>query len=271
MDWTLVSAVNNEEVLRSCLLNSPDVRSASEVILQRGYASAANAYNRALEKAKTDLVIFAHQDIYFPEGWLDCLRRTLDLLSDTDPHWGVLGVWGGIRDGGSPGYMYWTGVNGTAGKPFSGVREVKSLDEVVLILRTSSGLRFDENLSGYHMYGTDICLEARRRGRRSYIFSGFCIHNTNVYDMLPLEFWKSYLFIRRKWKAELPINAPCVDITASCWPMIRWNVVRMVNIVLRRHKSPERVANPAVLYRQMVHRGVLVSRATSAHANNVAH
>jgi hypothetical protein len=180
MDLTIISAVNNDDVLRSCLLNSPDVRSASEVILQRGCTSAAYAYNSAFEKAKTDLVIFAHQDVYFPDGWLDSLRRTLDLLSHTDPHWGVLGVWGGVREGGLPGYMYWTGVNGTAGKPFSGVREVRSLDEVVIILRKSSGLRFDESLSGYHFYGTDICLEANRQGRKCYVFPGFCVHNTNV-------------------------------------------------------------------------------------------
>ena len=268
MNWTLISAVNNEDTLRNCLLSSPDARGAS-VILQKGYASAARAYNDGLEKAGTDLVVLAHQDVYFPPGWLDSLMSTLDLLSVRDPEWGVLGVWGGIDDEGSPGYMYWTGVNGTAGKPFKGVREVRSLDEVVLILKKSSGLRFDERISGYHFYGTDICLEANRRGKKCYIFPGFCVHNTNVYDMLPLDFWKGYFVMRDKWKAELPIHAPCIEITWTGWPMIRWNAVRAVNIMLRRHKSGKRISDPAALYQDLVRRGLVASTVKTVEANNL--
>jgi hypothetical protein len=259
MNWTVICAANNDQVLKSCLLNSPDIRGASEVILQRGYNSAAAAYNSGLEKAKTDLVVFIHQDVYLPKGWIDSLQASLDRLSISDPKWGVLGVWGGIDAPGLPGYMYWTGVGGTAGEPFEGVREVMSLDEVVLILRKSSGLWFDERLPGFHMYGTDICLEARRRGRKCYVFSGFCLHNTNVYDLLPLEFWRNCLFVRRKWKSELPINTPCIDITWSCWPMIRWNLVRGVNIILRRHRPGKRVADPVALYEDLVNRGLVVA------------
>jgi hypothetical protein len=269
MDWTIIAAINNDEVLRSCLLSSPDIQGVSEVILQRGYTSAARAYNSGMERALTDLVVFAHQDVYFPNGWLDSLHRTLDLLSSTDPNWGVLGVWGGVPDGGPPGHMYWTGVHGTAGKPFNGVREVRSLDEVVLILRKSSGIRFDENLAGYHLYGTDICLEANRRGRKCYVFPGFCVHNTNAYDMLPLGFWKGYLFLRSKWRSELPINTPCIDITWSCWPMISWNVVRAANIMLRRHRAEKRVADPAALYQHMIDRGLIVHACDSAEANRL--
>lgn len=257
MNWTLVSVTNNDEVLESCLLNSPDLTNASEVILQRGYSSAAAAYNDALLRAKTDLVIFAHQDVYFPRGWIESLREALDLLARRDPEWGMLGVWGDRYSGGPPGYLYWTGVDGTAGEPFQGVKEVRVLDEVVLITRKSSGLRFDEELAGFHMYGTDICLEARRRGKRCYVFSGFCVHNTNEYKMLPWEFWKSCLFVRTKWKTELPVHTPCIKITRRCWPMIRWNIVRAGNIMLGRHKPLRRVADPAGLYQELVNRGLV--------------
>lgn len=254
MNWTVVSATNNDSVLKSCLLSSPDIRGASEVILQRGYSSAAAAYNDALDRAGTDLVILVHQDVYLPGGWIDSLRAVLDLLSINDPQWGVLGVWAGMYTGGPSGYLYWTGSGGPAGEPVDGVAEVSTLDEVLLVLRRSSGLRFDERLPGFHMYGTDICLEARRRGRKSYVFSGFCVHNTNVYDMLPWDFWRAYLFMRRKWKSELPISTPCIDITRSCWPMVRWNTVRAANILLRRHKSGRRVDDPVALYQELVDR-----------------
>jgi hypothetical protein len=252
--WSFVSAVNNEQVLRSCLLNSPDIGTVQDVILQRGYASAARAYNAGIDKANGDLVVFAHQDVYFPEGWLASARSAVEALSSEDPDWGVVGVWGVKRTGDRAGHVYCAGLMKTLGGPFEGGREVRSLDEVVLIVRKSSGLRFDERLRGFHMYGADICLEAERRGMKCYAISALCIHNTNGYNMLPLQFWKRSMFLRRKWKRELPISTPCIDVTFWCWPMIRWNIVQAANIMLGRHHAGKRVQDPSLLSRELASR-----------------
>ena len=137
------------------------------------------------------------------------------------------------------------------GAPFDGVEEVMSLDELILILRKSSGLRFDEQLDGFHMYGTDICLEARRRGMKCYAISAFCVHNTNGYKLLPFQFWRNYLFMRKKWKSLLPISTSCAKITFWCWPMIWWNIDRVANLMLGRHKVGKRVQNSNQLYQQV--------------------
>lgn len=228
-------------------MSSPDIREASTVMLQKGYTSAAAAYNVAIDQAENDLLIFVHQDVYLPRGWLATLQRTLDLLSNVDPNWGVLGVWG-VADSSDEGtgFLYCT-ANGRLGSAFEGVREVSSLDEVLLIMRKSSKLRFDDQLPGYHMYGTDICLEARRNGMKSYVIPALCIHNTNGYGMLPLQFWRSYFYMRKKWWSELPITTSCTKITLGCWPAIRWNVVRAANIVLGRHRVRTRFNDPTRL------------------------
>src|SRR4051794_37329697 len=198
MKWTVIAAVNNQEVLRSCLLSSPEISSASEVILQTGFTSAAGAYNAGIEKAKTDLLVFVHQDVYLPEGWVASVEKALEVLSKKDPQWGVLGVWGVKRSGEGVGYLYCAGLMRKLGQAFDDAPEVRSLDEVVLIIRKSSGLRFDESLPGFHMYGTDICLEAKRQGMKCHAISAFCVHNTNGYKMLPVQFWQSYFLMRRK-------------------------------------------------------------------------
>ena len=63
------------------------------------------------------------------------------------------------------------------GKVRSGPKELNNgslpalasyLDEHCLIIRKDSGLRFDENLTGWHMYGADICLQAYDKGLRCY-------------------------------------------------------------------------------------------------------
>ena len=40
---------------------------------------------------------------------------------------------------------------------------MQSFDELLIVLRRDSGLRFDEGLPGWHMYGTDIVQTARAR------------------------------------------------------------------------------------------------------------
>jgi hypothetical protein len=257
MQWSLISAVNNQEVLTRALLNSADVNSASEVILERGHRNAASAYNAAIEKAKTDLVVFAHQDMYFPDGWFASVSRAIEHLDQSDARWGVLGVWGVAPSGQCIGNMYCAGLREKLGSPFTGAIEVRSLDEVVLIIRKSSGLRFDAQLPGFHMYGTDICLEAARRGLKSFVVSAFCIHNTNGYKLLPLQFWLGYWFMRRKWKTQLPISTTCTQITFGCWPMFKWNLLRAANLMLGRHKPPTRVEDPRGLYRDLVNRGLV--------------
>lgn len=289
MEWSVVTAVNNDHVLESCLLSSPALRSATQVILQRGYASAAAAYNTAIDKATTDLLVFVHQDVYLPEGWINALERTLGILTATDPNWGVLGVWGVPNSGGRTGYLYWTGLPRTPGRafdggvestdpegqekpsprfrnrPFEGVVEVTSLDEAVLIFRKSSELRFDERLPGYHLYGTDICLESKRRERKCYAISAFCIHNTDIGNMLPLQFWKCYWFLRCKWKTSLPIITPCTEITYWCWPVIRWHMARARNLLRRSHAPSRRVSDPGELYSELVRIGLAPPAAEPPH------
>jgi hypothetical protein len=251
----VISAVNNESVLRSCLLSSPEIGSASEVILQTGFHSAAEAYNAGIEKATSDVLVLVHQDVYLPKGWIDRVQDALEAIAANDPQWAVAGVWGGKQAREFTGHLYCAGLMRVLGKPIAQPVEVTSLDEVLLVLRKSSGLRFDNRLKGFHMYGTDICLEAKARGLKSYAISAFCVHNTNGYGMLPLDFWKSYFFLRRKWKTELPIATSCTKITFGCWPMLWWNADRLANLLLQRHRRGKRVPDPRPLYEELVRSG----------------
>jgi len=255
LKWSVIAAVNNQEVLDSCLLQSPEVAQATDLIWQRGYASAAQAYNAAIDKATTDLLVFAHQDVFLPAGWTSQLQKSLHWFAQHDPQWAVAGIWGVQRSGARFGNVYCTGLGQRLGADFAPPVEVRTVDELLFVVRKSSGVRFDENIPGYHMYGTDICLEAQRRGLKTYAISAFCIHNTNGYGMLPWQFWKAYLRMRRKWKPVLPVITPCTEITPWCGPMIRWNAVQAANLMLKRHKIGKRTADPAALYRELVATG----------------
>lgn len=248
MNFTVVSAVNNDEVLQSSLLRSPALASAAAVLLKRGYASAAKAYNSALAESTTDVVVFVHQDVFLPAGWDAQLRHALTELSRTDPEWAVAGAWGVHPSGKRSGHLFCVGLGQELGAFFKSGEPVRTLDEVLLILRKSSGVRFDETIPGYHFYGTDLCLEAERLGKRCYAIAAFCIHNTNGYSLLPWDFWKTYFLLRRKWWNRLPVTTPCTKITKFCWPMIRWNLGKWKNILLGRDHPGKRLGDPVALY-----------------------
>jgi len=187
---------------------------ADRIIVQEGFSSAAIAYNDAIDRAKTDLIVFAHQDVYFPDDWLANLEHSLQLLKLSDPDWGVLGCAGANNRGLFAAHLYSVGL-GMVGAPFERPVPIDTLDEFVLILRKSSGLRFDPTLPHFHFYGTDICMSARKDNRKCYVISAFSVHNTS-YGTLSPEFFRCYWHIKARWAEYLPIQTTCIRIS-------RWN------------------------------------------------
>src|SRR5579871_3588952 len=177
------------KILTDNFLASPCLRknSRDQVIIQENFRSAAAAYNDAIDRSSNDLIVFVHQDIWLPNTWRHRLEQALADLSVEDAHWGVLGCWGASPSLGYRGYIYSNGI-GVLGMPFEHPVIVQTLDEIVLIIRKSSGLRFNEQLPGFHLHGTDICLAAKQKGLRSYAIPAFCVHNTSQYFILPKEF-----------------------------------------------------------------------------------
>jgi glycosyltransferase involved in cell wall biosynthesis len=214
---TFVTTCNNRSLLKQNLLESAcvHVSRADQIIIQEGFVSAALAYNDAIDRATTDIIVFAHQDVYFPDSWLADLDHALSRLADTDPNWGALGCYGIRQNGEGFGYLHSEG-HGILGKQFDSPIPIDTLDEFVLILRKSSGLRFDATLPHFHFYGTDICLAARKQGLRSYAISAFCVHNTQPYWSLPPEFYECYAHIKERYREYLPIRTPCIRVT-------KWN------------------------------------------------
>jgi glycosyltransferase involved in cell wall biosynthesis len=254
MKFTICSAVNDEDVLRSCLLSSPDISGAGEIMLPRGCLSAATAYNAALTGAKHDIVILIHQDIYLPRGWFERLESAIHTLEATDPQWGVLGVYGITPGGVYHGHLYCNASQTLLGRPLREPAEVGSLDEIVLVVRKGSGLRFDPEMKGFHFYAADICLTARQRGLKNYAVPAFCFHNANGYGMFPRSFWQGYFYIWRKWRALLPVRTPCIEINRSLWPVLRGTIWRYCWLKKSSRPLARRVQNPAAVCASVIAR-----------------
>jgi hypothetical protein len=207
---------NNQSTLERDLLRSPDVTAESvQVTVIRGATAASAAYHDAIGVANADVLVFAHQDIYFPKGWFDGLRSVCERLSSIDPDWAVAGLFGIASDDRLVGHLWDSAIGQVCGAAFNDPQIVKSLDEVVLILRRASGISFDPALPSFHLYGTDVVLRARAAGKRSYVIDLPVIHNAKPVVRLDDHYVAAYRFMVRKWRALLPWPTVIVPLTRN--------------------------------------------------------
>lgn len=245
--WSLCVASNDSTLLHENLLASPDIAEAAAVIVQNGFSSAAHAYNDALERVTTDIVVFAHQDVYLPAGWADGFGQAIERLEKVDPNWAVAGSYGTSYKDRDAGLVYCVANRRMMGRVTGEPQSVDSLDELLLVIKRSSGLRFDEGLRGFHFYGTDICLQAKDRGLSCYAFEELCIHNAEKTEVLPWAFWKGYFYIRKKWRRYLPIATPCICVTANPLDVVTQLLRGFKNYFVPLTNSPARVTEPNLL------------------------
>ena len=204
---SVVAAVNDECIFEknlkaSNILSNPDVK----LFKQLGFSSASLAYNEGLKNSSCEIVIFAHQDVYFPTGWMDQLASNISFLNQSDPEWAVIGVYGVKPSGEHVGQAWSSGLNKLLGKPFNQPELVDSIDELVIILNVNSGLSFDDKLPGFHLYATDIVQSANEVGKKAYVINAPVIHNSNSVLFLDANYYKAYSYLKHKWNKRLPIQ-----------------------------------------------------------------
>jgi glycosyltransferase involved in cell wall biosynthesis len=208
---TLAAAVNDEAVLDRNLLASPLASAPGvEVILQRGAPSAAKAYNDAIERARHDVVVLAHQDVYIPNGWE---LRLYEQIARIGNDWGVLGVFGVTESGVHRGRVWCSANAQEFDHRVEAPTPAISFDELVLIVRRDADLHFDERLPGFHMYGTDIAQRARAAGLGAFIIDAPVIHNSLPVRGLGGGYAAAYRVMQRIHADRLPIPTCIVPLT----------------------------------------------------------
>ena len=247
---TIAAAVNNERVLQQNLAASPCLRDGLVLLhCERQAPSAAVAYNRAIDACDTPYVACVHQDVYLPDGWMTRVLRSLAWLSDADPKWAVAGVIGVNAAGTLLGRCWSNGLGREiAGTSQSLPAPIASLDEIVLIIRVESGIRFDESLPGFHLYGTDITQQALRTNRHAYVIDAPVIHNSLPITSLDESFRTCYRVMQQKWKPYLPLPSCVVPVTRSPFAFWRQRFRLLRKSMLggrtrqMRHEAPRQMA-----------------------------
>jgi GT2 family glycosyltransferase len=181
--------------------------------------SAASALNLGLSKAKGKLVVFCHQDVLFYKDWVNTLLKRVAEIDKVDKNWGIIGTAGiTIKDAtiGSvqslKGKVQWQQTSRVT------YGAVQTVDEHCMIMRRNSGLKFDEAMTGFHLYGPDICLSAMSKNLKNYGILNPLVHDSNSTSLASGkdEFMKWLNYIANKWGGQFRvIRTPTSKITGK--------------------------------------------------------
>jgi SAM-dependent methyltransferase len=215
---SFVACVNHDAQLLDNLAASPCLRPGSphELVAVRGARSAAEGLNAGLARARHDLVVLVHQDVYLPAGWPARFLAQWRLAEATLGPVGVAGVFGAVHDpsakGGisRAGYVVDRHVLLREPAPLPAV--VQGLDELLVALPRTTALRLDPAL-GFHFYATDLACQARAAGMTAVALDALCFHNSQNSGELAPAFHESGRAFRAKWGAALPVATPCALVT----------------------------------------------------------
>ncbi len=141
--------------------------------------NALEAYqgiNRFLRAAKGKYLILCHQDILLDYDRADDLIKKIHEVDAADPNWAVLGNAGGVN----LKYLSLYVVQSSGPMLYETNFPLKTmtLDENFLVVRAAANLCLSNDLSGFHLYGTDICLMADILGYNAYVIEFKLLHKS---------------------------------------------------------------------------------------------
>ena len=209
MKYEVICCTNDEEILNQNLLKSSFVNK-HKLTLKKGYTNICKAYNEALNDTAADILVFVHQDVFLPDTFEQHLNKAFEDLKFTD--WGVLGVAGKTNEGYLVAHVRHSEDNFQIelGSYIHTPIEVQTIDELILI--TKNNVRFDENMTSNHLFGTDLCLQMLDKGIKNYIIEAYCNHNTRNTPSRIDTFEQAKQYIEEKWKHIRPIHTTCTSI-----------------------------------------------------------
>jgi hypothetical protein len=160
-------------------------------------SSAAQAFQYALTCTAASWILFCHQDVFFPEGSGAAIQAILAEIPAADAMHTILGFCGMQLN--QHGYPVGAGTVLDRGHllDWPGSNAAISVDEFAIVLHRDCQYKIDPQL-GWHLWGTDLCLQAMARGRYARIVRVVLHHNSTLHRP-PEEFHVSGLRLVRKY------------------------------------------------------------------------
>ena len=184
----------------------------------RDQLDAYRGLTLALSRSRGHHSILCHQDVRLTHDAKSDLVAQLEGLTKHDPSWALAGNAGGIGSGKLA--MRITDPHGAdrALGPFPA--RAQSLDENFIVVRGGTRFGFSQDLSGFHLYGADLCLQAEMAGHSAYVIDFHLTHlSAGNADQT---FRQSERAFRQKWTRALAprwLQTTCTLVRIGALPV----------------------------------------------------
>jgi hypothetical protein len=165
---TIVTNLEEYALMKESFENCQFAGDCEYIIADNSKGNSFDAYqaiHRFIRESVGSYLIIVHQDIRCIDSKQQ-LTHCLNQLSELDDKWAVCG------NAGAKGYhqdILYINNNGKVIKHGGLPAKVNSLDENLLIIKKDSAMTISPDLSGFHLYGTDLCIIADFLGYTSYV------------------------------------------------------------------------------------------------------
>jgi hypothetical protein len=193
------------------------------LVIDNSAGQTCDAYrglNALLNAARGDIVVLCHQDVrLLGDGRAELVSRLAE-LERRAPDWAVAGNAGGL----GPGRLALriSDPHGRDRCVGDLPARAQALDENLLIIRRSARLGFSRDLSGFHMYGADICLVADMLGWSAWVIDFHLEHLSG--GRKDASFQSSEQAFRAKWsRAVRPrlLQTTCTLVSIAGDPVLQ--------------------------------------------------
>ncbi len=147
--------------------------------LDNSRAPAWDAYAgiaRFMAMARAPHLILCHQDIRLLDDGADTLAARLAELDALDPAWALAGNAGGTAAGDLA--IRISDPYGEDQRRGTLPARAASLDENFLVLNRAAPLGLSADLTGFHFYGAELCIQARIAGRSAWVIDFHLRHQS---------------------------------------------------------------------------------------------
>lgn len=176
------------------------IDNTAETVTQTGRQTCAyRGLNAALNAARGQHVILCHQDVRLHDDNRKTLEARVSELDRKQPAWALAGNAGAQ----APGKLAIriSDPHGQNQKFGTFPARVMSLDENFIVVRAQSRAGFSRDLTGFHFYGADICLNAAVMGWDAFVIDFHLDHLSPGNKSESFEAAKAAF--RRKWSHAL--------------------------------------------------------------------
>lgn len=199
---------------------------------ERNTLDGFSGFNRFNDEATGEYLIMCHQDVLFNFDTRQVLDKRIEELNSLDADWALAGNAGKTHSGHAAIRITDPFTKNIKQGTFPA--KAQTLDENLLIYNRKKSISSSNRLKGFHLYGSDLCLNAENLGYSNYVIDFHLFHKSKGNPNASyFKIQKELIAIQRARKRGTVIHAMCSRfyVSSSRLAMAILNQTWLLNLI----------------------------------------